>query len=59
MKKCYICEKEISEDNGDLCRECAIFFKWKYPKRFKKILELHKVNTERSENDKIKFRRTK
>jgi len=58
MKKCYICKKELLEEDQGLCEECLTFFKWKHGKDFQEILDLHKANAGDLKKQ-IKFRRKK
>jgi hypothetical protein len=48
MKICFICKREIAKNNGEICHTCLDFLKWKYKKKFKRILERyrkhHRIN---------------
>jgi len=60
IKRCFICQKEIPEDNGEVCNECRDFFQWKYDKHFQKILDIHKEISELEKKlNSIKSRRTR
>ena len=41
-KRCFICQKEIPVENGEVCPECKDFFKWKYKATYQEILDIHK-----------------
>ena len=38
MARCEICEQEISDNNGELCKTCFEFLEWKYNKKSGKRL---------------------
>lgn len=39
MKKCYICEKEVTDQNEGFCETCIEFLKSKYGKNLDKHLK--------------------
>ena len=60
MKKCCVCNREIIEENNELCRICFEFFKWKYGNHFQKKIEQIKESKKRDRKfSLIKLRRRK
>ncbi|MBU4069496.1 MAG: hypothetical protein KJ646_00770 [Nanoarchaeota archaeon] len=61
MKKCWICNRKIiEEDNDEVCGICGEFFKWKYEDNFQEQLEqIKKLKKRDIKFGLIKLRRKK
>ena len=40
MEICPICKKELTDYNGEICKTCIRFYKWKYGKKWKRKLRI-------------------
>lgn len=60
MKKCWICNRKIIEEDNEVCGICGEFFKWKYEDNFQEQLEqIKKLKKRDIKFGLIKLRRKK